>query len=499
NVPESLCFSIYKHSYETSRLTWVLKYNSKNILRRWVLMKITLAFPHTLESERLGARSFPPTAIYYLGAILRNNGHAVRVFDPQWPNNYDDNFIRDAIDGCDLLGLSANVINWRFAKHFASLVKSQRKDLKIVIGGVYANIVKVLDIDNPPWDFIIRGEGEETLIELVNSIDGSCRYDNILGLSYIDESGVIHNNADRPLLTKKELSNQPLPAFDLLPNKKYLALGLESSRGCSYNCKFCSIQYRNKFRSIAQQIFLDKIAAVYDLGHEKVNTPNHNKVPIMLLDDCFTTEQQRAINILKGLAKYKEKIRFGIEARADQLSEEIAEALKENSLFIIQIGMESGYQDGLNKIGKHLKIEDIKKACAVLKKNDLAKIASCSFILGFPWETKDDCLKTLRFAEDLNLKYEVNVGLSWYELYPGSVIWEKKAKWKINVDLQSYNDFFYDFRNDINFFKKVHPILNTKDIDEIEDHVFEISKVSTRVLTNFPYMQRERNICSLPF
>lgn len=461
-------------------------------------MRITLTFPLTENSERFGGRSFPPTAIYYLASILRNKGHSVRVFDPyRWPTSYNNDFIRGAIDGCDLLGVSANSFNWRFAKHFIILARAQKQELQIVIGGVHPTILEKQKIAEPHWNYIVRGEGEKTMVELVDSIEKQKSLELVLGLTHFDKSGRIHINPDRPLLKPHELEEQPSPAFDLLPDKKYLTLNIESSRGCKFNCAFCSIPYRHNFRGITLKPFIHRLNETVKTGKTKINLLRNKKVPVLLLDDCFTTDKQRAVSILKELSTFKEQMSFGIQARADQLSDDIGKALSENDMFLVQIGLECGYQTGLSKINKGLRIEDSEKACAILKNYGLAEASSCAFIIGFPWETKDHCFRTLRFARHLALKYGLNINANWYEMLPGSTLWTKRKEYNQIIDFDIFDNFHYDFRN-IDSFRKVHPLLSPQDIDEIEDFITELVEITPKFLPNFPFIQRERNINSAP-
>jgi radical SAM superfamily enzyme YgiQ (UPF0313 family) len=180
-----------------------------------------------------------------------NRAHQVTVEPLPRADLFAPEFVQPLVENCDLLGISSNSINWRFARKLSLLARAARPDLRIVLGGIHASLFPEHAIEISSADYVLRGEAEYTFPELVNAITSGKGFEAIAGLTYRDRQEVVRSNPAAPLLTREQLASQPAPAFDLLPENEYHGIAIESARGCAFNCVFCSIPYRRSFRDLS--------------------------------------------------------------------------------------------------------------------------------------------------------------------------------------------------------------------------------------------------------
>jgi anaerobic magnesium-protoporphyrin IX monomethyl ester cyclase len=444
-------------------------------------MRVTLIFPQTTDVMRGGDNRLPPNALYYLASILRARGHEVQVEPRPRPDLLSPGFVETLASGCDLLGISSNSINWRFARGLAVEARRARRDLPIVLGGIHASLFPEHALHVTPADYVLRGEAEESFPELLDTIAAGRGFEAIGGLTWRDKAGTIRSNPSRPLLSSKQLEAAPTPAFDLLPEGEYRGIAIESSRGCAFNCAFCSIPYRRSFRSLGAEPFVRRLTESLDLAEPRLKSP-FGRTSVYILDDCFTTSKKRVLEIFERLAPLRDRVRYGIEARADQVTDAMARTLEGSEFWLIQMGLESGYPEGLRKVNKGLKIEDIERACSILRDHGLAEATDYAFILGFPWEDRDDCLRTLDFAVYLHMNYGGHISLAWYEPFPGSPLWDRRVEDRLPLQESLYDDVDFNWREDPGLFRAIRPRMTWDECMEIEDVIHALTALDPKYL-----------------
>jgi anaerobic magnesium-protoporphyrin IX monomethyl ester cyclase len=309
-----------------------------------------------------------------------------------------DNIIEKAVEivkaqNPDIIGITCNTIHVPFCVEFCKAYKSKYK-VPLVLGGIHPTFRPDRMFKLTGADYIIRGEGEETALELLNAIKQKSEVNEIKGLSYRCNNKIYHN-CDRPFI--EDLTKLPFPAFDLLPPKdkrdKAPRVCICASRGCPYGCIFCSAsrmwgyQRRKPIERIVKEIkYLKK---KYKCGH------------IEFWDDCLPLNKVWFNDLLSEVRKLK--INWSCLSRVDILDYNLLKRMKDAGCSEIYHGIESGSPRIRKLLEKKLKpkVNNAGITGLVRKEISLGIRSACSFMVGVPTETKEEIRATIDFAYKL--------------------------------------------------------------------------------------------------
>jgi len=369
---------------------------------------------------------FPPVGLLYIAAYIRkqNQSWDVRIYDSQ----VDVRDFREFLDEFrpDIVGITCQSALVYSTLETASIIKQKMSKSLVVVGGVHASLRPQDLLSSEYVDLVVRGEGEETFLEICDALQKQGSFADIPGVSYKGRLPGITNNPDRAITT--DLDTYPMPALDLVPIEKYRIspdmrtgsrLGLIiTSRGCPYACMFCANKLLTKrtyrLRSIPSVI--EEIE--YYLEHYKINQ-------LMIFDDNFAVNKRRTLALCDEFVRrgYPEKFSWWAEARVDVLDEEVLSAMKRAGCSIISLGLESGNQRLLDMIKKNITLEQTRRTVEIIHKVGIKSRAS--FILGLPTETRAESRQTIRFAYGLPLD---QVRFSIATPFPGTELWDIAVK-----------------------------------------------------------------------
>ena len=407
--------------------------------------------------ERSRKESLPSLAIYQLASVLMENNYEVDVLDPLMndiaTNKADDiridsplfelslRFpeIERAIRGVDAIGISVTSLDWFLARLMIKRLKAVDPTLPIIMGGVHAALADEYMLRSSSVDYVVRKEGEKTLPELLNAIENDGDLKDVMGISYNSDGRIILNK-DRPPLTITEMEGLPLPAFDLMPSNFYGKISLESSRGCKSGCSFCSIPFKKSWRGISPKAAYRRVEHALEYTKKLYG----DQRDIYIIDDSFSADPRRAEEILKCLQELNfGKVRIGFEGRVNEIvNSNIVRLSKKIPTCAIQVGVECGYDEGLKRIKKGITTQMVEKCAFLAKEHEVSM--SFAFIIGFPWESVDDCLKTIEFSYHIVSNYGGFAFINWFHLVPGSEIWEGRKSFGIDVDLDCYDNLYLE-------------------------------------------------------
>lgn len=379
-------------------------------------------------------RECPPYGVYLLQAVLRRAGHEAIVADLIADASTSIAPYLSDVGDCGLVGIGATSMSWPTAVRIIQQVRKARPDVPIVLGGIHPTMFDSYLLSSFPVDFIVRGEGEVAICELCAALDCGLGIEDVSNLTWRDDSGRIHRNEIAKKIGKTQFADFPIPDFSGLPMKLYKGLSIESSRGCAFDCSFCSTSYRQSWRGMPPDVFVDRLEKM--LGY--VNRTQQEIIHV--IDDEFSMNPKRTLQITDILRKRNLHPELVFDSRAtDLLYEGLVPSIAEfTSQFLV--GAECGYDEGLALIGKGTTTQILEDAASLLRKHGLSERADFSFILGLPWETKAEVLKTCQFAAHLFSTYGVRILLQWYCEIPGSRLWEKDREEGL-VNEAMYNNF----------------------------------------------------------
>lgn len=381
------------------------------------MQKINLIYPDSRRfTSNFSTHKFPALATAHaglpiLGAILKKKGYQVSIYDekiiPPPPHVLYD---------CDLLGISIQTITSRQGYRIAD--EARKRGVPVVIGGVHATLNPDEAIGHA--DFLVRNEGEETLPELVQQMEGRRNYEQVLGLSFRDGKKKTHNPA-RPLL--KNLDKVPLPDWRLIAGWEnplltpinYLIYFTQVSRGCPFLCNFCSITktFGHEYRSRSPE------HVVEELKERPMKTQN----VLFFLDDSIAADKDYLKTLLELMVRKKcvPEVGWHSQMRADVCGDkELLKLMKKTNCLAATFGFESINPETLRFMQKGQSVETIKRCIKAMHDHDIFVIGF--FVFGSDHDTVDTIRQTVQFAKDEGVDFS---GFMPLTPFPGTPFYEE--------------------------------------------------------------------------
>jgi anaerobic magnesium-protoporphyrin IX monomethyl ester cyclase len=362
--------------------------------------------PYSLE-ERYG-RSIKqfgavtePLGLAYLAAALEAAGHAVAILDaPAMTWDIGEVVDRIATEGWDLMGVTLLTPMFASVRDLLREVRQSSPRTRIIVGGAHASALPERTLEEiPEIDFLCVGEGEETLVHLVSTLDGRGLLENVPGLAF-RRNGRIIRNADRPLI--KNLDLLPKPARHLLPMDHYQLTASRTkgsgfcptlivARGCPFDCQYCSHPSGRTFRHHSVERIIEELK----------DLKNFCRVSQVNLEaDTLTLDRTFIQALCRRFIEERLDLQWTCESRVDTVDEETLQLMKRAGCWQISYGVESGVQRLLDSIHKGVTREKIEKTFLATKRAGIT--IRGFFMVGLPGETPSDTLETIHFARKLD-------------------------------------------------------------------------------------------------
>ncbi len=344
----------------------------------------------------------PPMGLLQLAAVLEAKGYPVTIIDANALELQPADVVSRLADA-DFVGLTAMTPTVTGAIDIARRVKNTRPELPVILGGSHATLLPGETLAAAPEiDVIVRGEGEETIIELLSALENKRPLSEIQGISYRKDGKTM----DNPLRsTVVEMDSLPFLAYHLLPRKVYRphpphgrALPFAvmiTSRGCPYQCAYCSKPvFGRKFRAQSPERVVDEIAYLQE---------RYGIRELAFYDDVFTMDNKRVYAITEEMMKRGLDIIWSCETRVNLVERELLIQMKQAGCYSVSYGIESGSQEILDTIDKGITLEQVEEAVRFSREAGLHTIGY--FMIGSPGETPDTIDQTVRFARKLKLDF----------------------------------------------------------------------------------------------
>ncbi|MFC1701116.1 B12-binding domain-containing radical SAM protein [Patescibacteria group bacterium] len=371
-----------------------------------------------------------------LASYLDKHGIEVKIIDCIRQKNSKDLIKKELIKGgiC-LIGLSVTIMQVDSALKISEAIKSFNSEMPIIWGGAHATLFPKQTAGHSLIDVAVLGEGEKTLLELVDVFNNKRNLDNVLGIAFKGDNEVVVNK-NRDFLPSEEFCslNWSLMSEEIL--QEITLVPAYTSRGCPHKCSFCinSIT-RNHWRSYSVDNVLDDLENMLKLSYFK------NK-PFRFWDEDFFVDIDRAKNIVQGIIDRKFDIQWETTIRADYIREgriddEFLFLLKKSGCYLLSFGGESGSLRVLNHINKGITPDQIINSAKKTLKYQI--IPQYSFMVGLPGEKREDILKTIHLIDELvNLSTSVQIlGPQPFRPYPGSILYDEclSSGWSMPKEL----------------------------------------------------------------
>ncbi len=428
------------------------------------------------EKEQQIMRPYPPLGILYISGYLEDQGIQNEVYDTTFSSK---KAFRTYLLTYRprLIGIYVNLMTKLNVLETIRFVKEHLTETTIILGGPEVRY-SAENFLRYGADYIVIGEGEETMTELVNNLilvpadmdddspgqaDSTLRK-SIAGIAFLDNDNFVQNPERQKM---KDLNDLSIPNRKKINLHQYLdawkkfhgknALSVSTMRGCPYTCKWCS-------------------RAVYGLSYRRRNPDKvveelvqikkeYNPDSLWFVDDVFTISHKWLTSFRDELLKQNLLIPYECITRADRLNEEVILMLKETGCFRVWIGAESGSQKVIDLMDRRVDVNQVREMIQLTRKHGIE--AGTFIMLGYPGETEDDIEETIQHLKKSNPDYftiTVAYPIKGTELYQEiEAVQTTNLDWSTSTDRQvdfkrTYSRKYYDYAvkrviNEVNYFK----------------------------------------------
>ncbi len=365
-------------------------------------MKIALCMVHKYPDMRevfWGYGIVPPVGLGYIASFLLREGHDVKILDDTIMSSSQ---FKAEIEEYrpDLAGFFTYSFAIESCLAWGTILKEIDPGIKTVFGGPHPTHLGRETLAHRDVDFVVVGEGEETMTELANALARGDGPHGIRGLMFKDEGGGVVDNGRRPFI--QDLDALPFPAYRLLNLDRYRSnptrrfstrrfASITTLRGCSYRCTFCSQMFGQqvRFRSPESVVSeLEFLVEHYGIGEFR------------FLDDDFTIDPQRAVVLCDLMVQRGLKLIWNCNCKVTTVSRELFGVMRRAGCRSVLIGVESGSQEMLDAMKKDITLDQIEKGVALAK--EIIGFVNCTFLFGMPGDTVERARQTIAFAKRLD-------------------------------------------------------------------------------------------------
>jgi len=391
-------------------------------------------------------KKLPPLGLAYVAASLEKADFKVEMLD-----NYllkkPTSKVKELLQQLKpkIVGITCGSATYQRCVETAKAVKETLPSCKVVVGGWHPSYLPDSMLIHPEIDYAVMGEGERAMAELATHITkgkNSKALSDIPGIVY-RHNGTIAKNAPRFINNMDEI---PFPARHLLPMHLYdrtiefldarPADVMSIVRGCPYNCAFCETKklWGNTCRSFSPRRVIDEVNYMIDEFKTK---------GIYFINDNFTLKKKETIELCDLMKKNRLDIEWVCDTRVNLVSRELLRKMKEAGCKTIWFGVESGSPYVLKRINRDITLEQTETAFKLCREEGIQ--IACSFMLGFPEETRKDMEATLKFAKKLDPDWcQFNIFIAYpdsslYQELLQSGIYDRLDEFLLSVKTEDFN------------------------------------------------------------
>jgi len=392
----------------------------------------------------------PPTGLLTLAAYVERElpDVEVEILDCQAEGkDWKDVEKRIESSSPSIVAVSGFTCNAYACARVAEIAKKVNSDIVTILGGMHFSFIPEESLnDFPEIDYIVRGEGEITLVELIKALRAEKDISGVRGLSFKNNGEIIHTPS-RQLI--ENLDTLPYPAYHLVEEnlKKYhfammagknvRYLNMEGARGCNHKCSFCTQwnHWGGKWRTKSAKRIADEIEYL----HERFGGQF-----IWFTDDNFDYKR-RGKQLWQELKprKFTDDIMLFFQARTDDVAAnpDLVAKLRDVGNYWVMLGVENNSAETLKEFKKGIKVPDAYKAIKILNDNDI--FSHAMFVIGARRDTAESIERLRRFSIDLGSDFSIYTVLT---PFPGTSYYENARK---NGWIEDANYAHYDMAHAI--------------------------------------------------
>lgn len=341
------------------------------------------------------ARYNVPVGIGYLYAVLRAHGLPVHLIDEQVTSNTLDlveNYLRQLAPPY-IFGFSVLTAGLSRSLYLARRLKQSIPDCKVIFGGIHPSAAPEEILAFPQVDLVVRGEAEDVILDLYQALKGGEEAQHLPNLSYRHNGRPVHNPLQpRPV----DLDALPPFPYELFTAPQYDLGAVMSSRGCPYNCIFCSnrVTTGKRYRYRAAEKIAQEIKTLHD---------QYSIRHILFLDDNLMVDRPRVYALMEQLRQMElqGRISYTFQSRCDNVDPTVLGDLYAAGFSNISFGLETASEQVMRTIKKGETVAQCHSAVALAKQ--IGFHVSATFIFGLPGETHAERLKSIAFAREHDL------------------------------------------------------------------------------------------------
>jgi radical SAM superfamily enzyme YgiQ (UPF0313 family) len=420
--------------------------------------KIALVNPPILKGV-YHHQLFLPIGLAYLAAVLKTNGHEVTVVDcPASRMDHDQLKAKIASFEPDVVGITSMTPTIQSTLLSARVAKEACPDAVVTLGGPHATFMdrQILE-QEAAVDVVVRGEGEQTLLEMAQNVADSKSLHKIDGIT-LRHGDQIVQTPNRPFIQK--LDELPYPAYDYFQLDRYrlfgkLFLPIITSRGCPFQCSFCTTSriLGKEYRTRSPKNIIDELEFLKS---------TYGADAFTFYDDTLTLDKNRIFKICEGIKTRKINLPWDCQTRVDQVSREILAEMRETKCQQVFFGVESGCQEILDAVKKRTTVEQ--NATAIKLAKEAGLFVAISIMIGYPGENRDMLKQTLDFIRKTEPD---DVYLCVATPYPGTELRRlvEEMGLKMSADWGLYDTVTPVFEN---------PLLPAEDIVKLRKEFYDI-------------------------
>jgi radical SAM superfamily enzyme YgiQ (UPF0313 family) len=402
---------------------------------------------------------FIPLGIGYLAAVLEKNQYEVDVIDCQVHRPTRSRLAAELVKRHpDVVGVTSSTLTYNPAVEIVKTAKEALPNCLTVIGGPHVTVLDEQALsDVHEADIIVRGEGEQTILELVDLVSRAKlkNLPEVKGITFRKNDKIVRTE-DRAFI--QNLDELPHPVYEHFPLSKYrisgkMYLPIITSRGCPFQCTFClaSRMCGKRFRTRSPKKVVDELEWLRD---------EHGADVFAFYDDTFTFDIKRAHEICEEMENRGFDLPWDCRTRVDRISTEVLSKMRDANCQLIHFGVESGSQKMLNAMKKGTTVEQNERGIKLAK--DAGISVAISVVVGYPGETADMLKQTFDFIRKTGPDY---VYVCQAIPYPGTELFDllRELGWEVSTNWNRYDEQSQVFKN---------PILSPQKIDEMRGNFY---------------------------